>query len=617
MALRGADGPPPAVELRRIDKRFGAVRANRGVDLAVEHGSITGIVGENGAGKSTLVSILYGFHTADRGEILIDGEPVRLGGAADAIAHGIGMVHQHFMLAPAMSVLENVMLGNEGGPWLARGERAARARMAELGAAYGLEIDPDAPAGGLAMGLQQRVEILKALWRGARILILDEPTGVLTPQEAGRLFDILGILKRDGVTIVLITHKLREIMAVTDAVYVMRRGEMVARRETRSTSQEELARLMVGRDVPFAAAGDPAVGRQGVAGPDGSGQGGGEPGGDGPDGGRSNGGGPADGGPDARARRDAPSPGGMEPRFRGNDGALVVGRTRVGGRLAPWQGGWEAGGPAGMGSGGGPEPPPLRVEALGHTDDRGVSRLVDVSFDLRAGEILGIAGVAGNGQSELLDVLSGIAPLHSGRITFAGRTITAADPADPATLRDLGLAHVPEDRRGRGLVLPFTASESSILGYQDGRDAGGGVLLALAAVRRRCADLMERYDVRPPDPDLRCGVFSGGNQQKLVVARELSAAPRVLLVGQPTRGVDIGAIEFIHARLLEIRDAGCAILLVSVELDEILALSDHVLVMNAGRIVGEAARGEADAERIGLMMAGVGQEGGSGRRPGE
>ena len=525
---------PPVVELRRIDKRFGAVRANRNIDLAVERGSITGIVGENGAGKSTLVSILYGFYTADSGKILIDGEPIRLGGAADAIAHGIGMVHQHFMLAPAMTVLENVMLGSEGGPWLAGGERAARARMAELGAAYGLEIDPDAPVGGLPVGLRQRVEILKALWRGARILILDEPTGVLTPQEAGRLFDILGTLKRGGVTILLITHKLREIMAVTDTVYVMRRGEMVARRETRTTSQEELARLMIGRDVSFAAVGGP---------------GGGRPGGSGSEGGGSDGGSPD----------------------------------------------------------GGSGPPLLRVEALGYADERSVPRLAGVSFDLRAGEILGVAGVAGNGQSELLDVLSGIAPLHSGRVTFAGRTITATNPADPSALRDLGLAHVPEDRQGRGLVLPFTASESSILGYQGGRDAGeGAVLLALASVRRRCAALMERYDVRPPDPDLRCGDLSGGNQQKLVVARELSAAPRVLLVGQPTRGVDIGAIEFIHAQLLEIRAAGCAILLVSVELDEILALSDRILVMNAGRIVGEVARGEADIHRISLMMAGVG-----------
>ena len=511
---RNADTAPPAVELRRINKRFGAVRANRDIDLAVERGAITGIIGENGAGKSTLVSVLYGFHAADSGEILIDGEPVRLGGAADAIARGIGMVHQHFMLVPAMTVLENVMLGSEGGPWLAGGERSARARMAELGAVYGLEIDPDAQVGGLPVGLQQRVEILKALMRGARILILDEPTGVLTPQEAGRLFDILRIMKRDGVTLLLITHKLREIMAVTDAVCVMRRGEMVARRETRSTSREELARLMVGRDVSFAAVG-------------GSG-------------------------------------------------------------------------------GGGPGPPPLRVEALGYTDDRGVPRLSDIHFDLRAGEILGVAGVAGNGQSELLDVLSGITPLRSGRITIAGRTITAASPADPSTLRGLGLAHVPEDRQGRGLVLPFTAFESSILGYQGGREAGGaGVLLPLAAIRRRCAALMERYDVRPPEPDLRCDGFSGGNQQKLVVARELSASPRVLLVGQPTRGVDVGAIEFIHARLLEIRDAGCAILLVSVELDEILALSDRILVMNAGRIVGEAARGEADPDRIGLMMTGV------------
>ena len=534
---RNANTAPPAVELRRINKRFGAVRANRDIDLAAGRGAITGIIGENGAGKSTLVSILYGFHTADSGEILIDGEPAHLGGAADAIAHGIGMVHQHFMLVPAMTVLENVMLGSEGGFRLAGGERAARARMAELGAVYGLEIDPDAPVGGLPVGLQQRVEILKALLRGARILILDEPTGVLTPQEADRLFDILGILKRAGVTILLITHKLREIMAITDAVYVMRRGEMVAHRETRTTSQEELARLMVGRDVSFAAVGDP--------------------GGGGPDGG-----GPGESAPDG-----------------------------------------------GRGPFGGPGSSLLRVEALGHTDDHGVSRLSDVNFDLRAGEILGVAGVAGNGQTELLDVLSGITPLRSGRITFAGRTITAASPADPSALRGLGLAHVPEDRQRRGLVLPFTASESSILGYQDEREAGEGVLLSLATMRRRCAALMERYDVRPPEPDLRCDGFSGGNQQKLVVARELSAAPRVLLVGQPTRGLDIGAIEFIHARLLEIRDAGCAILLVSVELDEILALSDRILVMNAGRIVGEVARGEADADRIGLMMAGVQRRG--------
>ncbi len=509
----GGEGSPPAVELRRINKRFGAVRANRDIDLAVERGSITGIIGENGAGKSTLVSILYGFYSADSGEIRIDGEPARLVGSSDAIERGIGMVHQHFMLVPTMTVLENVMLGREGGALLTAGEQATRTRMADLSAAYELEIDPDSVVGELPVGLQQRVEILKTLLQGARILILDEPTGVLTPQEADRLFAILEILKRDGVTILLITHKLREIMAATDTVYVMRRGEMVAHRRTGETSQEELARLMVGRDVLFAVGGKP-----------------GEPG-----------------------------------------------------------------------------EPILAVESLSHTDERGAPCLTDIRFELRAGEILGVAGVAGNGQSELLDVLSGIVPPQSGRIVFAGRAFTAAEPANPSLLRDMGLAHIPEDRQRRGLVLPFTASESSILGYQGGKEAGNGIFLALAAIRERCTALMERYDVRPPDASLRCGGFSGGNQQKMVVARELSAAPKSLLVGQPTRGVDIGAIEFIHAQLIAIRDAGCAILLVSVELDEIMSLSDRILVMNAGRIVGEVSRGEADADRIGLMMAGVGR----------
>ena len=507
----GGTNAPPAVELRRINKRFGAVQANRDIDLAVDRGSITGIIGENGAGKSTLVSILYGFYTADSGTILIDGKPIRMHGSSDAIEHGIGMVHQHFMLVPTMTVLENVMLGREGGALLAEGEQTTRDRMAELSGAYGLDVDPDALVGELPVGIQQRVEILKTLLRGARILILDEPTGVLTPQEADRLFEILAILKRDGVTILLITHKLREIMAATDTVYVMRRGEMVARRMTSDTSQEELARLMVGRDVLFTVGGEP----------------------------------------------------------------------------------------------GAPGAPILAVESLSHADERGAPRLTDVAFELRAGEILGVAGVSGNGQSELLDVLSGIEPPQSGSITFAGRTFSASAPPDPSLLRGMGLAHIPEDRQQRGLVLPFTASESSILGYQGGAEAGEGIFLALAAIRERCEGLMKRFDVRPPDPDLRCGGFSGGNQQKMVVARELSAAPRALLVGQPTRGVDIGAIEFIHSQLLAIRDTGCAILLVSVELDEIMSLADRILVMNGGRIVGEVDRSEADASRIGLMMAGI------------
>ena len=502
---------PPAVELRKLNKRFGTVHANKDIDLLVDAGSITGIIGENGAGKSTLVSMLYGFYTADSGEILVSGRPVQMGDTADAIAQGIGMVHQHFMLVPTMSVLENVMLGREGSFLLREGEAETRERLAGLSRDYGLEIDPDALIADLPVGLQQRVEILKALLRGARILILDEPTGVLTPQEADRLFEILRMLKRDGVTILLITHKLREIMDVTDAVNVMRHGEMVAHRATAETSREELARLMVGRDVLFSA-----------------------------------------------KYHDA-----------------QVGETM------------------------------LEVSGISYKDSVGAPRLTDVSFSLRAGEILGIAGVSGNGQSELLDILSGIEPIQEGTISFAGETLSRTHRRDAYDLRCLGMAHIPEDRHRRGMVLSFTAAETAILGYQHFEVAGDGKFLDLEKIQRNCADLMAQYDVRPPIPGLRSGGFSGGNQQKIVVAREIAAAPSVLLVGQPTRGVDIGAIEFIHKQLIAIRDAGCAILLVSVELDEILSLSDRILVMNAGRIVGQTDHNEADANRIGLMMAGI------------
>lgn len=510
-AGRPDSGPPPAVELRSINKRFGTVHANRDISLAIERGSITGIIGENGAGKSTLVSILYGFYRADSGEILIDGAATHLADTAEAISLGIGMVHQHFMLVPTMSVLDNMMLGREGAFSLDQGRAATLAELERLERDYGLEIDPHALVEDLPVGLQQRVEILKALLRGARILILDEPTGVLTPQEAERLFEILRKLKADGVTILLITHKLLEIMEVTDRVFIMRQGECVAQRETKDTSREELARLMVGRDVLFS----------------------------------------------AKYHRKEPGP------------------------------------------------PVLRVEDLSFHGQRGVERLGAVSFELRAGEILGIAGVAGNGQSELLDLLSGIEPVQQGRFLLGDREVSAKHPCDPAALRDLGLAHIPEDRHHRGMVLSFSAAETSILGYHRGEAAGEGFFLDHNAITERCAALMAEYDVRPPLPELRSGGFSGGNQQKLIVAREIAAAPRVLLVGQPTRGVDIGAIEFIHKQLMAIRDAGCAILLVSVELEEIMSLSDRILVMNAGHVVGEASHGEADPNRIGLMMAGI------------
>ena len=504
---------PPAVRLTGIHKNFGTVQANRDVSLEVAHGTIHGIIGENGAGKSTLVSILYGFYTADAGRIEIDGRRVEIASAADAIRLGIGMVHQHFMLVPTFTVLENVMLGAEGGLMLGPGIAATRAELERLSREHGLEIDPDAVVGDLPVGLQQRVEILKALKRGARILILDEPTGVLTPDEASRLFDILRALKRDGVTILLITHKLREIMEVTDAVSVMRRGEMVGHRTPATTTREELAELMVGRKVQLEVA-----------------------------------------------------PVAAEPG-----------------------------------------PVALAAEELTWRDAAGVLRLDRVSLELRAGEILGVAGVTGNGQSELLDLLSGIAAPQQGRIRLGGREIDRSHPAGPAEMRQLGLAHVPEDRQHRGLVLEFDAAENAVLGYHRGERAGPGRLLSPAAMRALCRRLMERFDVRPPEPGLRAGGFSGGNQQKMVLAREIDVGPRVLLVGQPTRGVDIGAIEFINQQLIELKQAGCAILLVSVELDEILALSDRIMVMNEGRVVGTIARAEADRPRLGLMMAGIGE----------
>jgi len=501
----------PAVRLTRICKNFGPVAANRDVSLEVAAGTIHGIIGENGAGKSTLVSILYGFYGADSGQIEIAGRAVEIRGAADAIRLGIGMVHQHFMLVPVFSVVENVMLGAEGGALLRNGIAATRAELERLSREHGLEVDPDAIVGDLPVGLQQRVEILKALKRGARILILDEPTGVLTPDETDRLFDILRALKAEGVTILLITHKLAEIMAVTDAVSVMRQGAMVGHRVTAETTREELAEMMVGRKVLLESAAAPAV----------------------------------------------------------------------------------------------PGPVALAAEGLHWRDAGGAERLRGVGLELHAGEILGIAGVTGNGQSELLDLLAGIAAPQAGRIVLGGRVIDRAHPAEPAEMRRLGLAHVPEDRQHRGLVLDFEAAENAVLGYHRGPRAGPGAFLSLAAMRGLCARLMQRFDVRPPNPRLRAAGFSGGNQQKLVLAREIDVGPKVLLVGQPTRGVDIGAIEFINQQLVGLKRAGCAILLVSVELDEILALADRIMVMNAGRVVGTIPREGANRQRLGLMMAGI------------
>ncbi len=501
---------PPALELRGIDKRFGLVHANRAITFSVAAGSIHGLIGENGAGKSTLMNIVYGFHRADAGEIRVHGRTVEIGSPQEAIATGIGMVHQHFMLVENFTVLENVVLGVEGGAFLLGGLTAARAELGRLARNYGLEVPLDTVVSELSVGLQQRVEILKALYRGAEVLILDEPTAVLTPHEADQLFTMLRRLRAQGKAVILVTHKLREIMAVTDRVTVMKQGAVVAEVATCETTPRRLAEHMVGRAVLLHIEKRPA---------------------------------------------------------------------QLGASL-------------------------LTVKKLEVRDRLGVVRLKNVSFNLRAGEIVGIAGVAGNGQSELLEVLAGTrAPSH-GEISFGGCDLVR-EQLDPRARRALGLAHVPEDRLRMGVVVEFSAADNAMLGYHDAARFNRGGLRDEAAIRAACAEKMTEYDVRPCQPELRLAAFSGGNQQKLVLAREIDADPKVLLIGQPTRGVDIGAIEFIHKQLIALRDAGKALLLVSVELDEILALADRILVMNAGEIIGELARADATEEKIGLMMAGV------------
>ena len=503
-------GRSPALELRGVDKRFGPVHANRAVSFSVARGTVHGLVGENGAGKSTLMNIVYGFHQADGGEVWVHGRRANIRRPHDAIAAGIGMVHQHFMLVDNFTVLENVVLGVEGGRLLADGLARARAELGRIARDYGLAVPLDAVVEHLPVGLQQRVEILKALYRRAEILILDEPTAVLTPQETDQLFRMLDRLRAQGKTVILVTHKLREIMAVTDRVTVMRQGVVVHETATAETSEGALAEKMVGRAV-----------------------------------------------------------------------SLQVEKTvaRPGDVL-------------------------LAVHNLEVRDRQGVTRVKGASFELRAGEILGIAGVAGNGQSELLEALAGILPPSRGEIVFIGAALVRSG-LGPRARRRLGLAHVPEDRLHRGTVATFSAQDNTILGYQDEPAYSRWGFLRRSAILADCERKMRAYDVRPPEPGLRLSAFSGGNQQKLVLAREMDCDPQVLLVGQPTRGVDIGAVEFIHRRLVGLRDAGKALLLVSVELDEILGLADRILVMSGGAIAGEVVPTEASEEKLGLMMAGV------------
>jgi len=506
-----APAPPPAIELRGISKAFGPVQANKDIAIRIDRGTIHGIIGENGAGKSTLMSILYGFYKADAGEILIGGRATQIPDSQAAIRAGIGMVFQHFKLVENFTVLENVVLGAEEGAMLRPSLAKARKLLVDLAREYELQVDPDAKIEDLGVGMQQRVEILKALYRQADILILDEPTGVLTPSEADHLFRILRGLRDEGKTIVLITHKLREIMEVTDSVSVMRRGEMVATVRTAETSPTDLAERMVGRKVLLRVDKTPAA--------------------------------PGD----------------------------VV----------------------------------LDVKDLRVTDEAGVERLRGVDLQVRAGEILGVAGVAGNGQSELLEVLGGIREA-TGAVRVNGQPLALSGPAsDAKARRGAGITHVPEDRHRLGLILDFHAWENIGFGYQDLPEYTRGPMMDHDALRRDTRAKMDHFDVRPADCWLQAKSFSGGNQQKLVLAREMERNPDLLLVGQPTRGVDIGAIEFIHQRLIALRDAGKAILLVSVELDEIFALSDRIAVMFDGRIMGERRPERTDETELGLMMAGM------------
>ncbi len=498
-----------AVVMQGITKRFGPLVANRSVELAVERGTVHAIVGENGAGKSTLMKILSGVLRPDEGTMEVHGEPYSPRDPAEASARGVGMVYQHFMLVEPFTVAENVVLGAEPSARGLLDVSRSEAEVRALADRYGLPIDPAARVRDLSVGERQRVEILKVLYRGADVLILDEPTAVLTPRETDGLFEMLREMAREGKTVLLITHKLDEVMAVSQEITVLRAGETVARVATRDTDPQRLAHLMVGREVSL-----PTVS-------------------------------------DSRPRTQPPGP-----------GLRLEGITlRAGGRLV-----------------------------LDHVD-----------LQVYPGEILGLAGVQGNGQTELMEVVAGLTRQGSGRVVMGGKVL---DGLTPRQRLAEGLAHIPEDRHRMGLVLGFTVEDNLILG----RHRGFGTWLRLARGRIRAAalDAIRRFDIRPADPSAPTSTLSGGNQQKIVVARALASPPKVLLTGQPTRGVDIGAVADIHTRIIQARDRGAAVLLVSADLSEILALSDRVAVMYRGRVVATLSRREADRERLGELMMGIG-----------
>jgi simple sugar transport system ATP-binding protein len=499
---------PVVLEARGITKRFPGVIANDNVSLKLHKGEVLALLGENGAGKSTLMNILYGLYHQDEGEIFVKGKPIRISNPHESIARGIGMVHQHFQLVPVMTVTENIILGNEvtNGPFLNRKQAAERIRT--ISAQYGLPVDPDALVADLDVGAQQRVEIIKALYRNADILILDEPTAVLTPQEADDLVRVMRTLTAQGASIIFITHKLREVLEVADRIIVLRNGKVVGETTPAQATEASLAAMMVGRDVILKVEKQPAH----------------------------------------------------------------------------------------------PGEPVLEVRDLHVRDDRRLLAVRGVNLEVRAGEILGIAGVQGNGQTELVAALTGLRPSEAGTVRIAGVDVTNATPRK---ISELGVAHIPEDRQRDGLVTSYPLTDNSVLELYYLPPFANGIVRNDQAINEHCTRLIAEFDVRTPSINVPASSLSGGNQQKLIVAREFTRPLKLLIAAQPTRGIDVGSIEFIHNQIVKKRDEGVAVLLVSAELDEILSLADRIAVMYHGQIVATVKNGELSREELGLLMAGA------------